>query len=341
MGFRFYKRINFGDGFGINLGKRGASWSVRTKGGSFGSKGYSVRTPIKGLSYQKRFRKSSSRHSSYNNYSTGIESTTNNTGLVLGVGIIIFLCIFSTTILYIVITFFVLIILYSIFSLLTNNKKPNQTIDTTIETLNQTSSTIVHKSIQPKTLSSTSAIKVDNTINVIKPDIGIEKLLNHSQLLTLENICIDIDNFIDEITYEKKSNPAILQQYSIDEIKQLILHDICNLFHLLQTSLNDNSIEKEIWFSIVFYFSAKSTSYTTYDEHIIRKKIQKLVAPDFFVYSNIDKNPFTALMFLKEQDRPLYLKYKRLLNDYVTLISTIDFDLTINERKLIQIMNRQ
>jgi hypothetical protein len=52
MGFRFQKRINLGGGAGINLSKSGAGFSFRTKYGSFGNKGYSVRTGIPGLSYR-------------------------------------------------------------------------------------------------------------------------------------------------------------------------------------------------------------------------------------------------------------------------------------------------
>lgn len=351
MGFRFYRRINFGSGFGINLGKRGASWSIRTKGGSFGSKGYSVRTPIKGLSYQKRFKKSYSKNSSYDNYSTGTRSKSGDGNLVLGIIIIVGLCIYSTTILWIIIAIIVVALLYIFISAFTQpqnsnqiNKSvetPNLTSNTIVETLNLLPNTTLQKPIQAKTLRTTSAIKSESKAYITKTDIIIDKLLSNSQLLTLENICIDIDEFIDEVFYEKNLNPNILQQYSTDQIRQLILHDICNIFHLLQTSLNDNNIEREIWFSIVFHFSTKSISYTNYDENNIRRQIQNLIAPDFFVYPDIDKNPFTALVFLKEQNRQLYLKYKRLLNDYVTLITTIDFDLTMNERRLIQTIQRQ
>lgn len=52
MGFRFYKRINLGKGLGINISKSGISSSIRTKAGSIGTKNFSVRTPIKGLSYR-------------------------------------------------------------------------------------------------------------------------------------------------------------------------------------------------------------------------------------------------------------------------------------------------
>ena len=53
MGFRFNKRINFGKGFGVNLGKSGITPSVRTKLGSFSTKGFSIRTGIPGVSYRK------------------------------------------------------------------------------------------------------------------------------------------------------------------------------------------------------------------------------------------------------------------------------------------------
>ena len=53
MGFRFSKRINLGKGFGLNLSKSGVSPSVRTKLGSFSTKGYSLKTGVPGLSYRK------------------------------------------------------------------------------------------------------------------------------------------------------------------------------------------------------------------------------------------------------------------------------------------------
>lgn len=53
MGFRFSKRINLGKGFGVNISKSGISPSVRTKFGSFGTKGFSVKTGIPGVSYRK------------------------------------------------------------------------------------------------------------------------------------------------------------------------------------------------------------------------------------------------------------------------------------------------
>lgn len=55
MGFRYHKRINLGDGVGINVSKSGVSTSVRTKYGSIGSKGFSIRTGIPGLTWRSGF----------------------------------------------------------------------------------------------------------------------------------------------------------------------------------------------------------------------------------------------------------------------------------------------
>jgi hypothetical protein len=52
MGFRFYRRANLGGGLGLNLSKSGVSSSLRTKYGSFGSRGFSIPTGIKGLYYR-------------------------------------------------------------------------------------------------------------------------------------------------------------------------------------------------------------------------------------------------------------------------------------------------
>lgn len=55
MGFRYHKRINLGDGVGINVSKSGVSTSVRTKYGTIGSKGFSIRTGIPGLTWRSGF----------------------------------------------------------------------------------------------------------------------------------------------------------------------------------------------------------------------------------------------------------------------------------------------
>ena len=59
MGFRYQKRIKLGKGFGLNISKSGISSSYRTKKGTIGSKGYSIRTGIPGLTFRKTFSKSS------------------------------------------------------------------------------------------------------------------------------------------------------------------------------------------------------------------------------------------------------------------------------------------
>jgi len=57
MSFRIQKRIKLGKNFGINISKSGLSPSYRTKRGSISSKGYSIRTGIKGVTYRKTFSK--------------------------------------------------------------------------------------------------------------------------------------------------------------------------------------------------------------------------------------------------------------------------------------------
>ena len=52
MGFRYQRRI--GKGLGLNLSKSGISTSYRTKYGSIGSKGFSLRTGIPGLTFRSR-----------------------------------------------------------------------------------------------------------------------------------------------------------------------------------------------------------------------------------------------------------------------------------------------
>ena len=52
MGFRYQKRIKLGKGAGLNVSKSGVSASYRTKYGSIGPKGFSIRTGIPGLTYR-------------------------------------------------------------------------------------------------------------------------------------------------------------------------------------------------------------------------------------------------------------------------------------------------
>ena len=58
MPFRYQKRINLGKGVGINVTQSGVSSSYRTKYGSVGSRGFSFRTGIPGLSFRSGWGKS-------------------------------------------------------------------------------------------------------------------------------------------------------------------------------------------------------------------------------------------------------------------------------------------
>lgn len=57
MGFKLQKRIKLGKNLGLNVSKSGISPSYRTKKGTISSKGFSIRTGIKGITYRKSFKK--------------------------------------------------------------------------------------------------------------------------------------------------------------------------------------------------------------------------------------------------------------------------------------------
>lgn len=57
MGFRFQRRINLGGGWGLNTSGSGGSLSHRSRHGSIGSRGFSLRTGIPGLSYRQSWGK--------------------------------------------------------------------------------------------------------------------------------------------------------------------------------------------------------------------------------------------------------------------------------------------
>jgi len=52
MGLRYYRRVNLGNGLGLNLSKSGVSTSYRAPWGSIGTSGYSIRTGVPGLVYR-------------------------------------------------------------------------------------------------------------------------------------------------------------------------------------------------------------------------------------------------------------------------------------------------
>ena len=62
MSFRFNKRVNLGNGLGLNVSKSGISTSQRTKFGTIGSKGFSIKTGIPGLTYRGSFSNSKSKN---------------------------------------------------------------------------------------------------------------------------------------------------------------------------------------------------------------------------------------------------------------------------------------
>jgi len=57
MGFRFQRRLNLGGGWGLNTGLSGGSLSYRSRQGSIGTKGLSLRTGIPGLTYRRSWGK--------------------------------------------------------------------------------------------------------------------------------------------------------------------------------------------------------------------------------------------------------------------------------------------
>lgn len=57
MALRYQKRVNLGGGTGLNVSKSGVSGSMRSSMGSVGTRGFSIRTGIPGLSYRGQWTK--------------------------------------------------------------------------------------------------------------------------------------------------------------------------------------------------------------------------------------------------------------------------------------------
>lgn len=56
MGLRFYKRVKINDNIGLNLSKTGVSASLKSRFGSIGPKGFTLKTGIPGLSLKSSFK---------------------------------------------------------------------------------------------------------------------------------------------------------------------------------------------------------------------------------------------------------------------------------------------
>lgn len=108
MGWIFHRRIKLGKGFGINLSKSTLSPSFRTPLGTIGTKGYSIRTPIRGIYYRKRFKKNSN-NVNYKSYEKNENiSNTDYTNSSLMFSGILLLIVFSFILLVFVPIFFIL-----------------------------------------------------------------------------------------------------------------------------------------------------------------------------------------------------------------------------------------
>lgn len=90
MPFRYYRRIGNSTGWGLNVSKSGVSTSYRSKYGSIGTNGFSIRTGIPGLSFRKSWGRS---------------------GKNAGMGLLIFL---ALGVMYIL-TYFAILLLYNLF----------------------------------------------------------------------------------------------------------------------------------------------------------------------------------------------------------------------------------
>jgi hypothetical protein len=86
MGIRYSKRVGGNRGWGLNLSGSGISSSYRSKYGSIGAKGFSVRTGIPGLSFRSGWK--------------GGRSKGNGAVILLAIGAFIFLAYISIVIAY-------------------------------------------------------------------------------------------------------------------------------------------------------------------------------------------------------------------------------------------------
>jgi hypothetical protein len=327
MGLRFYRRTNLSHGLGLNFSKKGVSWSIRTKYGSFGPKGYSIKTGIKGLTYQKRYKKSSNTHSNrskknrYSNSALPIQNYSLHNIKDIRKH-------FFITIAFIIVViefgFLAAIIIFSIYAFFIdfNNKKNN-----------------VQDKSEPNILN--NHVIDDNNEFVANAKSNsknsYESVLTNAQLITLENLCQELKFIAENLYLENPLDPKLVNQAKINRPQILyhmyILHDICNIFYYLRIFISDDNLEKNIWFGSILWFLNNTSEYKTENEGEIIKTIQYLYEPDFFVFKDVDKNPFSLLILLSKEKSKYLSDYKLAMLNYVAFVTTIDISSSMNIKR--------
>ena len=362
MGFVIQRRVNFKDGLGLNISKSGISASIRTKYGTFGSKGFSIRSGIPGFSWRTRYSKKDS-----------------------GLSVIAFLIIwifFSTLffilelcISFVISTLFILLpiiyrvilwltqVMYDYLRYLVGVKYIKEAPKNEPATKNNTQDKILpyndKKIIESDTINSIKRERVfifDYKMFLLIDEVA-DNLLNTEGKIIADASVLEIIN----------KNKFLEKDSSIqDTLNLLILHDIAKVFRLLIQYRTLKSFTIEIFsFAFIFFKLSKIEGLNTFGdvENILHQHNEKILSKYFDICMNFlnttddsaeknvgilrdDENnkiaEYESFLFmpqvLKISNEPLFEEYTTNLFKFSTLIITINGTVTKKEEKLLKIL---
>lgn len=320
MSYRYQKRIKLFGGFGLNLSKSGMSWSVRGVGGSIGSKGYSIKTGIKGLTYRSAFKKSD------NNYQKKNSSIITVIILVVLFGIIFY--IFSP---WIFLVYFIIasiaILIFMSRGIVNKDDNEQNTYDPTINANNNSESEPIP--------SSEISFKI--------PDISVNRInLDTEVIIYIDNLCGEI---FDLITIANKE-PDILEQAnnSFENLRTFVICDLSRIFYYLDISIYNSKVERDIFLVASGHFFEPEISVDILNNDIdcyerFVRIIDKYINSPHPLGLDISVTPFVLTELFKKNDSLLY-EYKNKLRDFTALITTIDNKLSKKESKILEMIGK-
>lgn len=329
MGFRLQRRIKLFGGFGFNFSKTGISWSDRGPIGSVGPKGYRIRTPLKGLSYVDSFKTSKKRSKSSQ------KPVVIFWVFICSLVILLFNS-YPKLFLYILLAIVFIIILLSLKLLIDflDERKIRQNNELKTDEVSDLQYIQQMNNIEPSTVFNPNTLfsnekSIENT-----PRLNLEYNIQASII----NICEDISDIVNEAYCE----PDIAQKFSLSELMDYTIYDLCRLFSHFNISLSDSKKERDIILvSCGFFFDPQiNAEILNNQKEIFREFTNSLndimLSPHPLGY-DADEVPYVLPVLLKNHSE-YFTSYKYKLLEFANLITTVDYKLTKEESKIIEVI---
>lgn len=318
MGFIFQRRLNLGQGVGFNVSKSGISPSVRTKYGSMGSKGFSLRTGIPGFYYRKRW---------------GVKSNGFLDFIVFG---ILFLFFFLTW--EIISTLFLLIFNFIKWIILT-------LYDIIIYSLHSKKETNINQSRQDsndeKSLINefpVSEIQTEDT------PFKYKKVLDYGNYLLIDELATPLVEIINLLKKDSKFIEYINEEGTYDNTVSIDMLIILDLKFIFETCTNKEKIDMDsietFGFAFIGYKIYNPKLANDFDSIIDLLENDKNSYYHFCdILTNINsskENIMPLLNYLKTYNHEQLQDYARSIYQYSVLIVKLDLNISQDEEKALK-----